>query len=193
MREERLKYQYFKKLTTYSDIGKHIRTNEWSESFLSNFSLPPDLWLFTIILSIFWQLVLWQFLNNSGNVCFPDKNYIFIWTTTSIYYIVFAVSESCSIVSDSLHPLWNLQARILEWVAFPFSRGSSQPKDQTEISFITGRFPGEPQRKPNNTGVGSPSLLHQIFLTQKSNWDLLHCRQILYQQAMREIFAVCSH
>ena len=31
-----------------------------------------------------------------------------------------------------------LQARILDWVAFPFSRGSSQPKDQTQVSRIVG-------------------------------------------------------
>ena len=33
-----------------------------------------------------------------------------------------------------------LQARILEWVAFPFSTGSSQPRDQIQISHIAGRF-----------------------------------------------------
>ena len=33
-----------------------------------------------------------------------------------------------------------LQARILEWVAIPFSRGSSQPRDQTQVSLILGRF-----------------------------------------------------
>ena len=33
-----------------------------------------------------------------------------------------------------------LQARILEWVAFPFSRGSSQPRDQTWVSCIAGGF-----------------------------------------------------
>ena len=33
-----------------------------------------------------------------------------------------------------------LQARILEWVAFPFSRGSSQPRDQTQVSCIAGGF-----------------------------------------------------
>ena len=33
-----------------------------------------------------------------------------------------------------------LQARILEWVAFPFSRGSSQPRDQSQVSRINGRF-----------------------------------------------------
>ena len=32
------------------------------------------------------------------------------------------------------------QARILEWVAIPFSRVSSQPKDQTWVSCIVGRF-----------------------------------------------------
>ena len=42
-------------------------------------------------------------------------------------------------------------------------------------------LPAEPQGKPKNTGVGSLSLLQQIFLTQESNWGLLHCRQILYQ------------
>ena len=33
-----------------------------------------------------------------------------------------------------------LQARILEGVAFPFSRGSSQPRDRTQVSRIAGRF-----------------------------------------------------
>ena len=33
-----------------------------------------------------------------------------------------------------------VQARILEWVAGPFSRGSSQPRNQTQVSFIAGGF-----------------------------------------------------
>ena len=33
-----------------------------------------------------------------------------------------------------------LQARILEWVAIPFSGESSQPRDQTQVSHITGAF-----------------------------------------------------
>ena len=35
---------------------------------------------------------------------------------------------------------WILQARILEWVAFPFSKGSSLPQDQIQVSRIAGRF-----------------------------------------------------
>ena len=74
------------------------------------------------------------------------------------------------------------QARILEWVAFPFSRESSQPKDWTHISSIeVDSLPAEIQGKPKNTGVGSLSLLQWIFQTQESNQGLLHWRRILYQ------------
>ena len=34
----------------------------------------------------------------------------------------------------------DLQTRILEWVAFSFSRGPSQPRDRTKVSHIAGRF-----------------------------------------------------
>ena len=33
-----------------------------------------------------------------------------------------------------------LQVRVLEWVAVPFSRGSSQTRDQTQVSCIAGGF-----------------------------------------------------
>ena len=53
--------------------------------------------------------------------------------------------------TKSLSPVWLcdpkdytvhgiLQARILEWVAFPFSRGSSQPRDWTQVSHTAGEF-----------------------------------------------------
>ena len=66
-----------------------------------------------------------------------------------------------------------------------FSRGSSQPRDQTQFS------PAEPQGKPKNIGVRSLSLLQQIFPTQEVNLWLLHCRLILYQlsyQGSRALF-----
>ena len=98
-------------------------------------------------------------------------------------------NESHSVVSDSLRPhgltmqsMEFSRPELLEGVAFPFSRGSSQPKAWTQVSHIAGRFlPAEPQGKPKNTGVGSLCLLQGIFVTQVSNWGLLHCRQILYQ------------
>ena len=33
---------------------------------------------------------------------------------------------------------YTVQARILEWVAVPFSRGSPQPRDQTQVSCVVG-------------------------------------------------------
>ena len=49
-----------------------------------------------------------------------------------------------------------LQARILEWVVFPFSRESSQPSDWTHVSTLQAdSLPAEPQVKSKNTGVGS--------------------------------------
>ena len=44
----------------------------------------------------------------------------------------------CNTVDCTVHGI--LQARILEWVAFPFSRGSSQPRDRIQVSYIAGRF-----------------------------------------------------
>ena len=44
------------------------------------------------------------------------------------------------VVSDSLRLYGILQARILEWIAVPFSRGFSQPREQTQASHIVGGF-----------------------------------------------------
>ena len=44
----------------------------------------------------------------------------------------------CNPPSSSVHGI--LQARLLKWVAIPFSRGSSQPRDRTQVSCIAGRF-----------------------------------------------------
>ena len=76
--------------------------------------------------------------------------------------------------------------RILDWVAYPFFRGSSQPRDRTGVSCIAGRFftswaNREANSSGQNTGVSSLSLLQRIFPIQGSNWGLPHCRQILYQ------------
>jgi len=57
-----------------------------------------------------------------------------------------------------------------------------QPRDESRSPALqTDSLLTELPGKPKNTGVGSLSLLQEIFLTQESNWSLLHCRQILYQ------------
>ena len=68
------------------------------------------------------------------SVCFLPW-YVFI-----SHSVVLALSDpmDCSPPGSSVHGL--LQARILEWVATPFSRGSSQPRDGTWVSCMAGRF-----------------------------------------------------
>ena len=92
------------------------------------------------------------------------------------------VAQSCLTLCDpmdyTVHGI--LQARILEWVA---SSPGDLPHPEVEPRsppFQANSLPAEPSGKPKNTGVGSLSLLQWIFLTQKLNWGLLHCRQILY-------------
>ena len=61
------------------------------------------------------------------------------------YPILYFLIAMCSVVPDS-ETLHNytvpgiLQARILGWVALPFSRGSSQPRDWTQVSCFAGEF-----------------------------------------------------
>ena len=52
------------------------------------------------------------------------------------------VTQSCPTLCDPMDYIvcGILQARTLEWVAFPFSRGSSQPRDQTQVSHTAGGF-----------------------------------------------------
>ena len=80
----------------------------------------------------------------------------------------------CNPMDYTVHGI--LQARILEWVIFPFSKISSQPRDWTQVSRICRwlLLPAEPQGKPKNTAVHSLSLLQGIFLTQELNQGLLH-------------------
>ena len=94
------------------------------------------------------------------------------------------VDQSCPTLCDPMDYTGHriLQDKILKWAALPFSRGSSQPRDWTQVSCIAGGFfTSWATGKPRNTGVGGLSLLQQIFLTQELNLVLLHCRWILHQ------------
>ena len=94
------------------------------------------------------------------------------------------VAQSCPILCDPIdytaHGI--LQPRILDWVAFPFSRGYSQPGTEPRSPALQAdSLPAEPQGKPENIGVGNLSILQGVFPTQESNQGLQHCRWILYQ------------
>ena len=71
-----------------------------------------------------------------------------LWIRASEQYVIHAQAlrhvrllaalMDCSPPGSSVHGIF--QVRILEWVAYPFSRGSSWPRDRTQVSHIAGRF-----------------------------------------------------
>ena len=70
------------------------------------------------------------------------------------------------------------------WSGQPFPSTGDLPNPGIEPrspALQADSLPAESPGKPKNTGVGSVSLLQQIFPIQESNWGLLHCRRILYQ------------
>ena len=104
----------------------------------------------------------------------------FIYSDMKKGKVVQSCPTLCDPVDCRVHGI--LQARILEQVAFPFSRGLPNPGIEPRSSALqVDSLPAEPQGKPKYTGVGSLSLLQRIFLTQELNWGLLHCRWMLYQ------------
>ena len=85
------------------------------------------------------------------------------------YWRLSSVTQSCPTLCDPMdhQPFLSmgiLQARILEWVAMPSFRGSSQPRSPT---LQVDSLPSEPPGKPKNTGAGSLSLLQGILPTQE--------------------------
>ena len=107
-------------------------------------------------------------------------------------------TESLSVMSNSLQPHglwtapWTLQlpgqsmefSRPEHWSGYPFPSPGDLPKPEIKPRSPTlqvDSLPAESHGKPKNTGVGSLSLLQQIFLAQEPNWGLLHCSWVLYQ------------
>ena len=78
----------------------------------------------------------------------------------------------CNLMDYTVHGI--LQARIQEWVAFPFSRGSSQPKDRTQVSWLqVDSLPAEPQGKSKNTEWVAYSF--SSGSSQPRNWTGVSC------------------
>jgi len=90
------------------------------------------------------QLSLWK--ERGGQQISKQKNVI-----CSVLSGSFVTPWTVTLPDSSIHEI--LQERILEWVAIPFTRGSSLPRDWTWVSHIVGSFtdslPREPPEKPN--------------------------------------------
>ena len=96
-----------------------------------------------------------KILGDAGNILCLDLVASYKAITLHIYMkakVVQLRPTLCKPMDYTVHGI--LLARILEWVAFAFSRGSSQPREWIQVSRIAGRFlPAEPPRKPMYTHI----------------------------------------
>ena len=130
----------------------HLRVTLFPNSSPSNPGClsNPDLQIFFLsslmkmLKVLFWGVALWAI--RVGSNCLDLKSWIEMfqgWTFHSLKWKVkVKVAQLCPAVCDpmdyTVHGI--LQARLLEWVAYPFSRGSSQLRDWTQVSHIAGGF-----------------------------------------------------
>ena len=99
-------------------------------------------------------------------------------------YMKVKVAQLCPTLWDpmgyTVHGI--LQARILDWVAIPFSRGSSQPRDWSKVSCIVGRFFNSwATREAQEYWSGYPFPSPGDILEPRIEPRSPHCRRILYQ------------
>ena len=79
--------------------------------------------------------------------------------------------KDCSLQGSSIHSIF--QARVLEWVAISFSRGSSRPRDQTQVSRIAAdALTSEPPGKPSHINMHL-SHIYAPFNFLKTNRELI--------------------
>ena len=92
----------------------------------------------------------------------------------------------CDPMDYTVHGI--LQVRILEWVAFPFSRGSSQPRDWTQISCIAGRFFTDSyQGSPDSTDQYSQNYYWELNVTTsiQALWRVWSCMYMTFCTSRR--------
>ena len=116
------------------------------------------------------------------------------WKWKLLSHVRLCDPMDCCLPGSPIH--WILQARILEWVAIPFSRGSSWPRDWIHISCIaSGFFATEPPERPivreQNSGCQglgemgrcysiSISFRYAWWVRPEIRWTRLHLLTVLY-------------
>ena len=124
-----------------------------------NFCLLQDFLLFKRKLSI----LFWRQITSIVHPLFwgPDV-LLFCCCLIAKLCLTLCDPMDCSLPGSSVHGI--LQARVLEWVAMLSSRASSQPRDQTWVSCMAGRF--------FTNGPSSQSIMQNDAITQHTAYWL---------------------
>ena len=108
---------------------------------------------------------------NTSRLCLAESCMQISW--------VLLVTQSCPTLCDPIYcspPVsffrGILQARILEWVAIPFSRASAPPKDQTWVLCTTDSLPSEPPKQKFSV-LGLFSFQNSIYQSRLVLWCII--------------------
>ena len=138
-------------------------------------------------------LTLFRVLIALVNVICIWNSFLLLWNDCRILRRMWLneseVPQSCSTLCDPMD--WSLpgssvngifQSRVLEWVAMPSSRGSSQPRDQTQVSHIAGRcFTIWATREADEDVINT---------VKKNRFAQRKCSSALYKQLTKEMLGV---
>ena len=118
-------------LTEYRNLGGG---KWWFQWFLIRYHRD------TVLTSTYWRraLTAWRKLGQ-GQLSSDRSEEQFNWEHKKLKVkVAHSCPTLCNPMDYTVHGI--LQTRILEWVAYPFSRGPSWPRNQTGVSCIAGRF-----------------------------------------------------
>ena len=144
---------------TYTHSHTHTHTHIWTFLVPQHVKNPPAMWE-TRVWSLGWEdplekgmathssILAWRITMDSPWGCketdtteqFTSLHFtscIYIWSEVAQSCPTLCDPMDCNLLGFSIHGI--LQARILEWIAISFSKGSSQPRDRTRVSCIGGR------------------------------------------------------
>ena len=141
-------------------ISKHVEKTHQETKLISSHHKktlyplgvsPPSSWQALIYFLSLWICLFWTFyisgITHDVTICvwLLSLGIMFLrfYPFCSMYWYVLVAQScltlcnpiDCSPPGSSVHGI--LQARILEWIAMPSSRGSSQPRDQTLVSYVS--------------------------------------------------------
>ena len=129
-------------LVDTTDLSRTNALEFWESNINISFSFF-HLWSLLHIVPSAWKAL------STNPLATPFTWLTFLWSSTQrdLPPLPSSVCVSCSVMSNPLRPMdWSrpgssvhgiLQARILEWVAISFSRGSSQPRDWAHVSCVS--------------------------------------------------------
>ena len=122
-------------MTVFACLRLWVMPKQFNQTVYTN---KYNYWWMTIFASKGWSFSSWV---QSHRNCMPTWA---VLNKNTGYVLVAQLCLTlwdpmyCSPPGSSVHGIFH--ARILEWVAISFSRGSSQPRNRTQVSCIAGRF-----------------------------------------------------